>query len=82
MNTAPPDPRIRFATDIFMREMKRQWIKKHPSADPMSCPVQSLDDYPVPHQNALVVSIGKAIEASVGMDELYLTWLNKKMANT
>ena len=75
-----PDPRIAFATDVFIREMKRQWIRQHPSADPMSCPVQIIDHYHPMQQIALRAAIAKAAEAVTGLNDQYATWLNFKLA--
>lgn len=73
-----PDPRTVFATDIFIREMRRQWIKQHPSVSPLTCPVKTLDAYHPQHRAALVSAVSKAIEASTGMDEAYLAWIKSK----
>ena len=72
------EPRIVFATDIFIREMKRQWFRQHPSADPFDCPIRILEDYPMHHRISLVASIGAAIEASAGMTEVYAAWIKMK----
>lgn len=74
------NPRIVFAADIFIREIKRQWMRQHPSANPADCPVGILEEYPPQQRIALVTAIGKAIEASTGMDETYLAWIQLKTA--
>lgn len=74
-----PNPRMVFATDIFIREMKRQWIKQNPSADPMSCPVQILESYPPRQRLALVKAIEAAVGATTGMEEVYANWIRMKV---
>jgi hypothetical protein len=72
------NPRAVFATDIFIREMKRQWIRQNPSADPMSCPVQVLESYPPRQRIALVRAIESALGAFSGMDDIYANWIRLK----
>jgi hypothetical protein len=74
--------RIVFATDIFLREMKRQWQRLHPSANPVECPVQILDAYPHAQQIAMFRAVEKSIEASSGMNETYENWLKLKTGQT
>ncbi|MDO8312155.1 MAG: hypothetical protein Q7T25_09460 [Sideroxyarcus sp.] len=73
-----PEPRMVFATDIFIREMKRQWIRQHSSVNPALCPVKPLESYPAQHRLALATAIAKAVEASTGMDEAYAAWIKSK----
>lgn len=73
-----PNPRMVFATDIFIREMKRQWIKQNPSADTMSCPVQILESYPPRQRVALVKGIEAAVAAATGMQDVYANWIKMK----
>jgi hypothetical protein len=77
-----PDPRIVFATEIFVREIKRQWQRQHPSADPAECPVDILEGYHPLQRMALVRAIEKAVEASSGMPDAYAAWINLKTGQT
>lgn len=72
------NPRTVFATDIFIRELKRQWHRQNPAADPAECPVGILESYPPAQRAALVRAVEKAIEASTDMDEVYLAWIQSK----
>jgi hypothetical protein len=72
--------RVVFATDIFIREMRSQWFKQHPSANPEDCPVKPLSEYPAAHQTALAISVNKSIRAMTEMDDVFAQWQARKKA--
>lgn len=78
--THPIDPE-HCAADYFLRNMRLQWIKQHPSADPATCPVKRLDDYPSRHRLALIQSIKVAmniITGAGGTNVLFEKWSRER----
>lgn len=80
--TTPKELREEFATEIFIRELKRQWFRQHPSANPEDCPVGMLFEYPRPQQIALIRAVAAAAAAMHGSPEMFLKWLQLKTGET
>lgn len=71
--------RLEFATTIFIRECIRQYMKLHPATPIEELPIKALVEYPPRQQAALMAAVGKAIEASNGMNDAYKVFIEQKL---
>jgi hypothetical protein len=64
--------RLEYATEIFLAEARRQFVRLRPGVDN---PIRSLTDYPEDERSALMAAIGKAIASTDEMaNPAYLNW--------
>lgn len=68
--------RLRYATEVFIAECRRQHFKLSPDKPN---PVKSLEEYPPDQQAALMRALEKSLVATTPpADKFYIDWLSKR----
>jgi hypothetical protein len=68
--------RIEYATEIFLAEMRRQFVLMNPNVD---VPVRTLRDYPENQRSALMKAVEKSIKSSApAADAFFETWTENR----